>query len=156
MKEENKMNLTPWKPMNELLRIHDEMDGVFEDFFGKRSLLRPAEGGDWEWMPAVDITETDDYLEVRADIPGVTEKEMTLSVTDNVLTLRGAKKRESEEKGENYHRVERSYGRFQRSFTLPKNLQTDKTAATFKNGVLTVSIPKVEEIKPKAVPILTE
>ena len=150
------MSLTTWKPMTDLLRIHDEMNRIVEDFFGRRPLYRPAEGSDWDWVPAVDVSETGDQFEVRVEIPGVSEKDISLSVTDNVLTLKGEKKRESKEKNGNYHRVERSYGRFQRSFTLPRNLQTEKTNATFKNGVLTISIPKAEEIKPKEVPILTE
>jgi HSP20 family protein len=148
------MALTLWKPMNDLWNIHDETDKVFEDFFGKwPTSLRGRNGG---CVPVVDISETDNQFAVRAEIPGVTEKDVNVSITDNVLTLKGEKKRETEEKRKNYHRVERSYGSFQRSFTLPKNLQTEKTTATFKNGILTVSIPKSEAVKPKEVQISVE
>lgn len=147
------MALTTWKPMSDLFVIHNEMNRVFDGFFGPGGERRRENNGDW--APAVDISETADGVAIRAEIPGVSEKDAHVSVTNNVLTLTGEKKQESSDTGENYHRVERSYGNFQRSFTLPRNLQTENTTAAFKNGVLTISIPKIEEVKPKEIKIST-
>jgi HSP20 family protein len=141
------MALTTWKPMSDLFDIHNEMSRVFDDFFGRT----PRRGSGGEWVPAVDISETPEEIFLRAEIPGASEKDVNVSVTDNVLTLKGEKRQESAAKGENYHRVERTYGAFQRSFSLPRNLKTENTTATFKNGVLTVCIPKAEEVKPKEI-----
>ncbi|MYE89174.1 Hsp20/alpha crystallin family protein, partial [Candidatus Poribacteria bacterium] len=100
--------------------------------------------------------EADEHVEIRAEIPGLSEKDVQVSVTDDVLTLKGEKTQESEDKDQKYHRVERSYGRFQRSFTLPANLDPEDIKAKFTNGVLTVSIPKVKEVEPKEVQISVE
>ena len=139
--------------MSDLFVIHNEMNRVFDGFFGPGGERRRENNGDW--APAVDISETADGVAIRAEIPGVSERDAHVSVTNNVLTLTGEKKQESSDTGENYHRVERSYGNFQRSFTLPRNLQTENTTAAFKNGVLTISIPKIEEVKPKEIKIST-
>jgi HSP20 family protein len=153
--EERKMaTLATWKPMRDLFDIHTDMNRVFDDFF--RRTPRRVENADWDWSPAVDVLEADDHYEVRAELPGVSEKDVHVSVTDNILTLRGEKKQESTENGKNYHRVERHYGSFQRSFTLPYGLKTDAIKANFKNGVLSVSVPKPEEVKPKEITVGTE
>ena len=102
-----------------------------------------------DWMPVVDILEANEHVEIRAEIPGLSEKDVQVSVTDDVLTLKGEKTQASEENDQKYHRVERSYGRFQRSFTLPANLNPEDIKAKFMNGVLTVSIPKAKEVQPK-------
>lgn len=143
-----------WNPMGDLFDIHHEMGKVFEDFFGRTEERRRDDNGDW--APAVDISEAADGLIIRAEIPGVPEKDVPVSVTDNVLTLKEEKNQESLQDGENYHRVERSYESFQYCFTLPRNLQTDNTNATFKSGVLTLSIPKMKEVKPKDIQIRVE
>lgn len=150
------MSLTLRRPKRHLFDIYDGMDRIFDDFFGRWPAFLRAESRDWDWRPPVDISETDDNVEIRAEIPGLSEKDVSVSVTDNVLTLKGEKKHESEVNEENYHRVERAYGHFHRSFTLPANLQTDNAKATFKDGVLTLSIPKAEEVKPKEIKISVE
>ena len=142
------------RPIRDLFSIHNEMSRFFDDRY--RPARYRAENGSLDWLPAVDILEADDHVEIRAEIPGLTEKDVHVSVTDDVLTLKGEKKHESEEKDRKYHRVERSYGRFQRSFTLPANLNPEDIKAKFTNGVLTVSIPKVEEVKPKEIQISVE
>ncbi len=153
-------SLTRWRPRRNLLDIHRGMDRVFDDIFRPfEDFFSPARYREWnnrDWLPAVDVLEADDHVEIRAEVPGLSEKDVHVSVTDNVLTLKGEKTQETSENGENYHRVERSYGSFQRSFTLPRNLQAENTVASFKNGVLTVSIPKVEEVKPKEIQISVE
>jgi len=107
------------------------------------------------WMPTVDIAETENGFEIRAELPGVSENDVNVSVTNNLLTIKGEKHQEAETDGKNYHRVERRYGSFQRSFTLPRHIETDAIKAEFKDGVLTLGIPKAEAAKPTEVPITT-
>ena len=142
------------RPIQDLFSIHNEMSRLFDNW------TRPAryrvEGQSLDWMPVVDILEADEHVEIRAEIPGLSEQDVQVSVTDDVLTLKGEKTQESEENDKKYHRVERSYGRFQRSFTLPANLNPEAIKAKFTNGVLAVSIPKVEKVKPKEIQISVE
>ena len=106
-----------------------------------------------EWAPAVDVTETKDEVVVRAEVPGMTKEYISVTLQENVLTLRGEKKQEKEERNASYHRMERSYGSFVRSFTLPTLVQADKAKADYKEGVLTITLPKAEEVKPKEISI---
>ena len=139
-----------------LSSIYNRMDRMFDDFFGGRPAILRAETKDWDWSPPVDISESGSHVEIRAEVPGLSQDDVSVSVTENVLTFKGEKKQESEGKDETAHRVERAYGRFHRSFTLPKSLQTDGAKASFKDGVLTLSIPKVEQPKPKEIQISVE
>ncbi|MFQ6003024.1 MAG: Hsp20/alpha crystallin family protein [Candidatus Zixiibacteriota bacterium] len=148
------MAITRWRPFRDLLSIQDEMNRLFDDFFG-RPVTRPT----WTeevWSPYVDVSETKDNVIVNAEIPGMSKDDVKVSVQDNVLTLSGEKKQEKEEKDANYHRIERSYGSFSRSFTLPTSVQPDKVKATYKNGILKITLPKTEEVKPKEIPISIE
>lgn len=139
-----------------LSSIYNRMDRIFDDFFGGRSVFLRPETGDWDWSPAVDISETDNHVEIRAEVPGLSKEDVSIALTENILTLKGEKKQESDVKDETVHRVERAYGRFHRAFTLPKSLQTEEAKATFKDGVLTLFIPKVEQHKPKEIQISVE
>lgn len=143
--------LTTRRPMRNLFNLHNEMGRIFGDAFGSQ------EGGtDTEetyWIPTVDIAETESGYEIRAELPGVSEEDVNVSVTDNLLTVKGEKRQEAETEGKNYHRVERRYGSFQRSFTLPRHIETDAIKAEFKDGILTLGIPKAEVAKPTEVPI---
>ena len=145
--------LTTRRPMRNLFSLHNEMGRIFGDLFA------PHEGGtdaeETSWMPTVDISEMENGYEIRAELPGVSEDDVNISVTDNVLTVKGEKRQEEETEGKNYHRVERHYGSFQRSFTLPRHIETDAIKAEFKDGVLTLEIPKVEVTKPTEIPIAT-
>ena len=107
------------------------------------------------WAPSVDISETADGFEVRAELPGVAKDDVHVSVKDNFLTLSGEKRQEKTDDTQNYRRVERRYGSFQRRFTLPAEVATDSIKAEFGDGVLTLSIPKPEAVKPTEVPITT-
>ncbi len=107
------------------------------------------------WTPSVDISETDNSFEVRAELPGVAKDDLSISVKDNLLTLSGEKRQESTDDTQNYRRVERRYGNFQRSFTLPSDVAADDIKADYTDGVLTLSIPKPEAAKPTEVPITT-
>ena len=142
------------RPIQDLFSIHNEMSRLFDNWY-KPGRYR-AEGESLDWMPVVDILEANEHVEIRAEMPGLSEQDVQLSVTDDVLTLKGEKTQENDEKDQKYHRVERSYGRFQRSFTLPANLNPEAIRAKFTNGVLTVSIPKAEEVKPKEIQISVE
>ena len=128
----------------------DWADRFFDD-------LAPAFwGGEREGLlPKLDISETAESIIVKADLPGIDVKDLDISVTDNVLTLRGEKKEECEEKAERFHRVERRFGSFCRSFALPGDVKTDGIEATYKDGVLRLTIPKAEGAKPKKIEVQT-
>ena len=107
------------------------------------------------WAPSVDVSETDDNFEVHAELPGVAKDDLHVSVKDNLLTLSGEKRQEKVDDTQDYRRVERRYGSFQRRFTLPAEVETDDIKAEFSDGVLTLSIPKPETAKPTEIPITT-
>ncbi len=149
------MSLIRWRPTRDLLNIRDEVNRLFDNFFTglperRRGLL---EG---EWAPSVDVAETDNEVVVTAELPGVKQDDVDITITDDVLTLKGEKKEEKEVKEKNYHRIERSYGSFQRSVSLPAGVQADKAKATYKDGVLHITVPKAEEAKPKQIKINVE
>ena len=152
------MRRTAWHDMEELFDRFNVFVDVFDNdiFGGKRAADRATETSDADWAPRADVLESADHIEIHAELPGVTQKEITVSVTNNVLTLKGEKRKEDDGESGTYHRTERVYGRFDRSFTLPDNLQTDNIKARFKDGVLAVSIPKVAEAQPKEININVE
>jgi HSP20 family protein len=133
--------------------LHRQMDDLFERFFrdwdDPFGVPAPALGAGTEgtMMPSVDVAETDDELQVTADLPGMSEKDVEVSVDDQVLTLRGEKRMDREEKKKNWHVIERAYGSFHRSIPLPSGLDESRIKAQFKNGVLTVRLPKTPEAK---------
>ncbi|HKI87038.1 MAG TPA: Hsp20/alpha crystallin family protein [Thermoanaerobaculia bacterium] len=106
-----------------------------------------------EWLPAVDIREDDNALKMFVEVPGMDRKDVNLSIEDNVLTVSGERRFEKDVEKEEYHRIERAYGTFSRSFTLPRNVDPEKVKATYKDGVLTIELPKVEEAKPRKIAI---
>lgn len=114
-----------------------------------------TEADTYNWAPSVDISETDDTFEVRAEVPGVAKDDLNISVKDNLLTLSGEKRQENADDTQNYRRVERRYGSFQRRFTLPPDVATDDIKADYTDGVLTLSIPKPEAAKPTEISITT-
>jgi HSP20 family protein len=139
-----------WDPMKELSTLQNRMSRVFEDTFGA-PLFRGEQPGAGTWAPAVDIFETDGEIVVKAEVPGIARDQVRVEVDDGVLTLRGERKFEKEVKEENYHRVERTYGAFHRSFTLPDSVDPDKVRAELKDGVLEVRLGKREQAKPKQI-----
>jgi HSP20 family protein len=143
--------LMEWRPFREISRLRREMDRLWDDYFGAgRRGLRPLQA---EFAPAVDIKETDTEIVVKAEVPGIDAKDINISVAGDVLTIKGEKKSEREEKEENYHLVERSYGSFSRSLGLPAAVDLDKVEAKYEKGVLTITCPKKEAAKPKAIEI---
>ena len=139
-----------WDPFCEVGDFQSELNRVFDGFFGRSGTMP---GGDRVWAPAVDMYETKDDLVVTAELPGVNEKEVQLSITGDVLSLKGERTLNQETKQESFHRGERWYGRFERHLSLPISVQADKVKATYRDGVLTITLPKAEEIKPKSIKI---
>ena len=144
-------HLATRKPVGNLFNLHNEMGKIFGDLFASQE--SETSGESTSWMPTVDISETENSFEILAELPGVTESDVHVSVTDNLLTIKGEKEQEKKTDDKNYHRVERRYGSFQRSFTLPRNVETADIKAGYKDGVLTLTIPKAEEAKPTEIPI---
>ena len=146
------MALIRWNdPFRELAALQDRMNRVFEGTVSRTRNEEELFTG--TWAPPVDIYETKDKITLKAELPGFDEKQINLRFEDGVLTIEGERKFEKESGDENYHRVERSYGKFVRSFAIPAGIEGDRIAAAFNNGVLTVDLPKREEIKPKQIRI---
>ena len=149
------MAIVRWEPFRDLVTVQERMNRIFDEAF--RGAGRGGGEDDWAlggtWAPAVDIYEQDGNLVLKAELPGIDPKDVDVRVENNVLTLRGERKFESEVKREKYHRVERAYGSFSRSFTLPSVVDTDKIKAEFKDGLLRVTLPTREEAKPKQISI---
>ena len=145
------MALVRWEPVRELNTIQGEINRLFNSFFD--APVSAGEGAGRRWLPAMDLVEADDHYVLRADLPGLAEDDVTLEVEDNVLTVSGERQAEHEQCGEGYHRLERSYGSFSRSLTLPEGVDPESVQASFDRGVLEVRIPKPEERKPRRIEI---
>lgn len=147
------MQVVPWRPFGELSRLRTEMDDLWGRFFGE---TRFPTLFSQEWIPSADISETKDNVVVKAELPGLEAKDIDVSISGDVMTVKGEKKKEEEKKDEHFYCCERYAGSFQRSFQLPVGVKGDKVEATFKNGVLTITLPKAEEAKKKHIEIKTE
>jgi len=152
--------LTTWKPFRELTpfsdfdRMRREMERVWDTFL--EGDVRKESKKDSVWLPSVDVSETKNDVVVKAELPGMDPKDIEVTLSDGHLMIKGQKKHEKEEKDEDYHFVERSYGSFVRAVHLPKEVKHDKISASYKNGVLKVVLPKSEEAKTKEVKIKVE
>jgi HSP20 family protein len=142
------MALVRWEPAREVDSLQSEVNRVFDAFFGTAGGTRSR-----RWVPAMDLVETEDHLVLRADLPGLSRDDVELEIKDGVLTVSGERRADHEEKSEGYYRVERAFGRFSRSLTLPGGIDADSVAAEFDDGVLEVRIPKPEQRKPHRVAI---
>jgi HSP20 family protein len=148
------MALVRWEPVRELTSLQTEMNRLFNTFFDSPSGGGGGNGGALRrWLPPMDLVETDDHFVLRADLPGLSEDEVGIEFEDGVLTVAGERKAEHEDKKEGFYRVERSFGQFRRSLTLPEGVDADGITANFDKGVLEVRIPKPEERKPRRVAI---
>ena len=145
------MAMVRWEPVRDLLTLQEKMNRMFEGSYRGASEEDWALGG--SWAPAVDIYEKDGNIVLKAELPGVDPKDVDIQLENNTLTLRGERKLDSEVKKENYHRVERAYGAFTRSFTLPSGVDPNAIKAEYKDGVLRLTLPKREEAKPKQIQI---
>jgi HSP20 family protein len=144
------MSITRWEPFRNLNTLQEQVNRLFEDGFA-RSRSGQAELG--SWAPAVDIYETENEVVVKTDLPDVQENEIDVRVENNTLTIRGERKFNNEVHEDNYLRVERAYGTFTRSFSLPNTVNTEGIRAEYRNGVLNVTMPKREESKAKQIKI---
>jgi HSP20 family protein len=142
-------------PFRELSAMRDRMDRLFQDAIGRtRAIKEELEAG--VWTPPVDIYETDDDLVIKAELPGLSTEDVSVRVDDNLLTLKGERKRDAGVTSEGYHLIERSYGHFRRSFVLPEHVDRDKVEARFRNGVLFIAIPKFKRKRPEKIAIVIE
>jgi HSP20 family protein len=138
-----------WEPFRELSSLQTEMNRLFNAAFDTPGNSQSAR----RWTPAMDLLETDDAFVLRADLPGLSESDVSIELEDNVLTLSGERKVEHEDKREGFYRVERAYGTFSRSLTLPKGVDAEAVSASFDRGVLEVRVPKPEQRKPRKIEI---
>ncbi len=139
-------------PRMGMMSLREEMDRLFERFFERRWYALEPRG---EWVPELDVSETADAITVKAEVPGVAQADLNVALDNEVLTITGEKQHEKEDKNERYHRVERSYGTFTRTVRLPAAVVAAKAMATFKNGVLTVMMPKAAEATASPIPVKT-
>ena len=147
------MAIIRWDPFRDLVTLRDRMNRLFEDAVStarseEKDMISSA------WAPAVDIYEDDNQLVLTVEVPGIEEKAIEIRVEDNTLSIRGERKMEKETKEENYHRIERAYGSFYRSFSLPNYIDQESIRAEHENGVLKITLPKRSELKPRQVRIL--
>ena len=142
------MDITRWDPWKDL---RDEIDRVFDSFFGRYPAISKEQEG--YFVPAIDVEETEKEYIVKAELPGLSKDDIKISLRDNSITIYGERKKEKEEKGKTYHRVEMVYGKFSRTIELPEEIVPDKAKAEYKNGILTVTLPKSEKAKPKEIEI---
>jgi HSP20 family protein len=145
------MAIVRWEPFRDLVSVQRDFDRLFREAFSPQ--FAEAELSTRSWAPPVDIYETDNDIVLKAELPGVDPKDVEVRVEDNNLYLKGERKFEKEVKEQNYHRIERSYGSFARSFSLPSSISADKVKAEFNDGLLTITMPKREEAKPKTVKV---
>lgn len=148
------MSVVRWDPFREL----EDFNSRLSRFFGTTPAVRAQEGSRdtmtvFDWAPSVDVVETVEEYQIKAELPEVKKEDVKVSVDGGVLRIQGERKREKEEKGRKYHRVERSYGSFLRTFTLPDDVDDAKVRAEFKDGLLNVHLPKSEKAKPKSIEV---
>lgn len=146
------MAIIRWDPFRDLMTFRERMNRLFEDVVASRGEEKDLVSS--SWTPSVDIYEDENNLVLTAEVPGLEEKDIEIKIEDSTLTLKGERKFEKEVKEENFHRIERSYGSFYRSFTLPHYIDQDKIEAEHENGILKITMPKKPELKPRKVKIL--
>ena len=147
------MAIVRWRPMREMVGIQDEMNRLFDRFFSRdlmdgEEFLQPS-----QWSPSMDISENKDEFVVSAELPGMNKDDIQVTYVDGSLKIEGERHKEKEDKNVNYHRIERVHGKFCRSFQLPTAIQHNKISAEFKDGILTIRLPKAEEARPRAIDV---
>ena len=145
-------NLIRWEPAREMMTLREAMDRLFDDAFTSPLSLS---GNNWS-VPAVDMYQTDNEIVVKAALPGIKAEEVQINITGDVLSLKGEVKQNEEVKEKAYHIREQRWGTFERTLVLPSNVVADKAKADFENGILTITLPKAEEAKPKTITIKTK
>ena len=149
-------SLVRWQPFQELNSFQRQMNRMFDNFFGRTTSLMPLEENlsEWEFDPPVDVYEDDQKLTLKVEVPGIDEKDIKVEVENSVLTVHGERKLEKDIIEENYRRMERHYGAFSRSFTLPRTLDLEKIEANYTHGVLAIEIRKRTGAKPKQIKVI--
>ncbi|MGA7616764.1 MAG: Hsp20/alpha crystallin family protein [Thermoanaerobaculia bacterium] len=148
------MAITRWNPAQDIQNLQNQMNRLFEPFFRDFAPgFTTPDLTSGTWVPPVDVEETKDRIFVRAELPGMKKEDIEISFENGVLTLRGERRMEQENRERNFHRVERSYGSFVRSFTLPNSVDPEHVEAIYEDGVLEISMPKREEAKPRRIEI---
>jgi HSP20 family protein len=143
-------NLTRWEPAREMMTLREAMDRLFDDAFTRPLSVRDG----WSMAtPAIDMYQTDNDVVVKASLPGIKAEEVQINVTGDILTLKGEVKQEEERKDRAWHIREQRFGSFERSIVLPTDVKSDRAEAVFENGILTVTLPKADEVKPKTINI---
>ena len=143
-------NLTRWEPVREMMTLREAMDRLFDDAFTRPLSVRDG----WSMStPAIDMYQTDNEVVVKASIPGIKAEEVQINITGDVLTLKGESKHEDERNDRAWHIREHRFGSFERSVALPTAVKTDRAEAVFENGVLTITLPKADEVKPRTINI---
>lgn len=146
------MAIVRWEPYRDLMTFQERMNRLFDGSVGRwRGSEESMDSG--VWSPAVDIYETEHDIVLKAELPEINQKDIDIRLENNTLTLKGERRFEKETKQENYHRVERAYGAFSRSFTLPTSVDQEKIKAEYKDGILKITLPKKEEVKPKQIQV---
>ncbi|KPL15983.1 hypothetical protein AMJ74_00055 [candidate division WOR_3 bacterium SM1_77] len=140
--------LAPWQPLRDMVSLRDDFDRLFESFFGTN--LIEKEGF---WSPILDIEENNGNIVVKAELPGMKKEDIKVTVKDNMLSVSGERKQEKETKDKMYHRIERCYGKFNRTVMLPSEVDADKVKAAYKDGILNITLPKPESAKPKQIEV---
>jgi HSP20 family protein len=150
-------NLTRWErePAREMMTLREAMDRLFDDAFTRPFSLMREGGSSWS-SPAIDMFQTDNDVVVKAALPGIKADEVQINVTGDILTIKGEMKHEEEKKDKSWHIREHRWGAFERSVRLPTGVISDKAKADFDNGILTVSLPKLEEVRPKTITVKTK
>ncbi len=147
------MALVRWEPFQDLLAIQERMNRLFDETLQRTHSREDEDLSAGLWSPPVDIYETENEIILKAELPEIDQKDIDIKVEDSTLTIRGERKFERETKKENYHRIERAYGKFHRSFSLPNTIDQEKINASFKDGILKLVMPKREETKPKQISV---
>lgn len=147
------MNIVRYDPFRELRGLQDEVNRLFTTSFSRNDNEQMSRGS---WLPSVDISETRNEIVIEAELAGLKPEDVEISIDNNTLTLRGERRLDKKEQNDNYHRVERSYGSFTRSFTLPRTVSSDEANAEFNHGVLKVTLPKREETKARKIEIKSD
>ena len=145
-------HIVKWDPFKELASLREDMNRLFESFFERY----PKEKTEGFWSPSIDVEETENKFVVKAELPGMKKENIKVSLSSDTLTISGEKERREEEKGKTYYRMERAYGKFQRTITLPAEIETDKAKVSYTDGILTLTLPKSEISKPREIPIQVE
>ena len=146
------MTLVKWSPAKEMITLQDRINRFFDDSFF-RAGFREDDNALSTWNPMVDIYDDNDKIVIKAELPGVEKKDISIDMKDRILTLKGERSVDKEAKEDSYYRRERSFGRFERAFTMPTGLNPDKIKADYRDGVLKIEVPKPEEEKPKQITI---